>query len=442
MAEATFNFPRGFMWGTATSSHQVEGNNHNNTWWAWEQEPGRIAGGDTSGLACDWWGGRWRQDFDRAAESGQNAHRLSIEWSRVQPKPNRWNEAALDRYRQMLRGLHERGMRPVVTLHHFSDPLWLAEQGGWENPRTITHFAVYASRVVEALKSYADIWVTINEPNVFATLGYVLGLFPPGKRDLNAAFQVMTNMAKAHASTYHAIHAIQPQAQVGLAVNYRGFDPARPWFPPDQFSAGLLSRLYNNFFPQAAKNGDLRFITKHRKLPQAKNTLDFLGINYYTAENVSFAPLSPAELFCRRAFPVGADLSPSGDIANRPEGLFHALKWGLGFGVPIIVTENGVEDSADRLRPRYLAQHIRHLWRAVNFNYPIKGYFHWSLVDNFEWHNGWTQRFGLWELDTETQARRKRSSADLYAAICKQNALSSEMVAKFAPELLKTMFPG
>ncbi|RMF45510.1 MAG: glycoside hydrolase family 1 protein, partial [Anaerolineae bacterium] len=137
MPQATFHFPRGFLWGTATAAHQVEGNNTNNNWYAWEQA-GRTV--HPSGLACDWWGGRWREDLDRAAEGGQNAHRFSVEWSRIQPEPDRWDEEALDHYRQMLQGMYERGITPLVTLHHFTDPLWLSEQGGWENEAAIGHF--------------------------------------------------------------------------------------------------------------------------------------------------------------------------------------------------------------------------------------------------------------------------------------------------------------
>src|SRR4030067_3018881 len=143
MVQATYCFPPRFLWGTATSAHQVEGNNTNNNWWAWEQELGRIKNGHKSGLACDWWNGRWREDFDRAAESGQNAHRLSIEWSRVQPAPDRWDEAALDRYREMLRGLYERNITPLVTLHHYSEPIWFSELGGWENDSSVTWFEAY-----------------------------------------------------------------------------------------------------------------------------------------------------------------------------------------------------------------------------------------------------------------------------------------------------------
>ncbi len=128
-------------------------------------------------------------------------------------------------------------------------------------------------------------------------------------------------------------------------------------------------------------------------------------------------------------------------FANMPSGMFRAVKWALKFKVPVMITENGIEDADDRIRPRYLIQHVHQLWRAVNFNFPVKGYFHWSLVDNFEWERGWTQRFGLWELDVETQARRKRPSADLYAEICRENGLSTDMVRRYAPEIYASMFP-
>jgi len=441
MAKATFHFPRGFLWGTATSSHQVEGNNKNNNWWAWEQEEGRILHGHKSGLACDWWSGRWREDFDRAAEAGQNAHRLSIEWSRIQPAPDRWDESALDHYRQMMRGLLERGLTPLVTLHHFTDPLWLAEEGGWESETVAERFAAYVRKVVEALQEYVNLWCTINEPNVLAYVGYMVGDFPPGKRSVPVAFRVMVNLARAHAAAYHAIHELQPEARVGMAINYRGIQPARSWSPLDRWLAGTQSRLFNDFFPRAASDGVLRFAGVRKRLPEVRGTQDYLGINYYTRDYVAFDIRAVNEAFGRRFYAPDADLSDTGFIANEPEGMFDALRWGRQFNIPIIVTENGVEDADDHLRPRYTAQHIHQVWRAVNFNWQIKGYFHWTLVDNFEWERGWTQRFGLWELDIETQARRKRPSANLYTEICKANALSSEMVAKYAPEILETLFP-
>ena len=442
MAEAFFQFPRGFLWGTASASHQNEGNNTNNNWWAWESEPGRIIDGTKSGLACDWWGGRWREDFDRAKDDGQNAHRLSIEWSRVQPAPDRWDESALDRYREIVRGLVERGMTPMVSLHHFSDPLWLTELGGWENETIADYFDTYVGKVVEALKEYVNLWITINEPNVFVAYSYLFGQFPPGENDLMAAVKVMTNQVLAHAMAYHTLHNQQPTSRVGIASNYTPIIPAKRLSPFDRMIAGIQSNLFNEFIPRAVTSGVLRFPLWSKRMPEAKNTLDFLGINYYTREYVAFDLRKAKELFGRRFLSPDAEHSDTGYLANEPEGLFDAIKWGLKFKLPMMITENGLDDAEDRLRPRYLAQHIHQLWRAVNFNYPVKGYFHWTLVDNFEWDRGWTQRFGLWALDNDTQARIKRPSADLYADICQQNGLSSESVARYAPDVYQKIFPG
>ena len=441
MAQANLLFPRGFLWGCATASHQVEGQNTNNNWWAWEQQPGRIINGEKSGKACDWWGGRWREDFDRAAEANQNAHRLSIEWSRVQPAPDRWDESALDYYREMLQGLAERGMTSMVTLHHFSEPLWLTERGSWEAPEVAKLFDRFVEKTVEALGEYVNLWVTINEPNVMLTSAYFMGDFPPGKNDFGAAFRVAENFTKAHALAYHTIHRLQVSARVGIALNYRSFTPARRWSPLDRWAANQLRSSFNHMFPDALQTGRLRFIAMSKSIPQAKGTQDFLGINYYSRDQVAFNLFKPGELFARRFYLPDAELSPTGFIANVPEGMFEALKWGLKFNVPLIITENGVEDADDHLRPQYLIQHLHQVWRAVNFNFPVKGYFHWTLVDNFEWERGWTQRFGLWELDVETQARRKRPSVDLYSEICRENAISSDLVARYAPEILPKLFP-
>ncbi len=442
MAQATLNFPRGFLWGTATASHQVEGNNTNNNWYAWEQEPGRIRHGQKAGLACDWWGGRWREDFDRAAETHQNAHRLSVEWSRIQPAPDRWDEHALDRYREMLRGMLDRGITPMVTLHHFSDPIWLMEQGGWENPAVVTHFDRYVRKTVEALREYVTLWCTINEPNVYATSGYTSGDFPPGKHDINSTFRVLANMARGHAAAYHAIHEIQPQARAGTAIHYRSMKAAKSWFPLDGMVARQLSRLFNDAFMRPLMNGVMPTLLGRVRIPEAKGTQDYLGVNYYTRDLVSFNLLYANQLFGHRYYRPDAELSGTGFLAHEPEGMFEALKWALQFNVPIIITENGVEDAEDHLRPKSLVENLHQVWRAINFNWPIKGYFHWSLVDNFEWERGWTQRFGLWELDEATQARKKRPSVDLYAEICRNNAITSEAVAKYAPTVFGKMFPN
>ncbi len=440
MPRGTYYFPDGFLWGTATAAHQVEGRNQNNTWYAWEQEEGRIAEGHQSGLACDWWGGRWREDFDRAAKTGQNAHRLSIAWSRIQPAPDRWDESALDRYREMLIGLRERKLIPMVTLHHFSEPLWVAEMGGWENEDVPELFGRFVEKAVDALMPYCDLWVTINEPNVFAFSAYVDGVFPPGKKDLKVALIVLQNLVRAHARAYHIIHDRQPQARVGIAAHYRGFKPAT-WLPPDRWIANVFHTLFNDLFPRTLHDGVFNTIYKRYRIPEAAGTQDFLGLNYYASDLVRFDLLAPSKVFAHRTYPEDALLSESGFIAHQPSGMMACVKWGGQYGLPLIVTENGVEDSDDTLRPRYILEHLHALWQIMNGNYRVEGYFHWSLVDNFEWERGWTQRFGLWGLDVETQARIRRPSADMFAEICRKNGISTAIVEKYAPEALQVLFP-
>jgi beta-glucosidase len=441
MPEGSFIFPDGFLWGTATAAHQVEGNNTNNNWYAWENQEGKIYQGQKAGLACDWWGGKWKDDFDRAAAAGQNAHRFSVEWSRIQPEPNRWDENALEVYRSMLRGLIERNMTPMVTLHHFSDPIWVMDQGGWENDDIVTLFETFTIKVVEALKEYVTTWVTINEPNVYTQGGYMGGEFPPGKNDLKAAYTVMRNMVRGHAAAYHAIKKIQPHARVGIAHHYRGFEPARPGFLPDQWMSSFMDRNFNKSFAVAASTGKFNFALQKENIPQAVNTQDFIGLNYYTREYIKVKPLAVKSLFYEGKYDSKSPLSETGFIALEPKGFYQALKWCNSFGKPIIITENGVEDSKDVLRTRYLYEHLRQMWQAINYTWPIKGYFHWSLVDNFEWERGWSQRFGLWGLDVETQTRLHRPTVDAYADICRTNSISSESVKKYAPEIFHLLFP-
>jgi len=448
MPSASFHFPKNFLWGAATAAHQVEGNNTNNNWWAWEQGEGNIQQGHKSGLACDWWGGRWKEDFDRIAETGQNTHRLSVEWSRIQPEPDRWDESALERYRTMLRGLRERGIKPMVTLHHFTDPLWLTERHGWEErDAAVPMFEKFVRKTVEALKEYCDLWCTVNEPNVYALGGYVgdnLAKFPPGKRNFRLAMQVQANLLRGHAAAYRVIHEVQPGAQAGFALNYRSVKAYRSRFSLDKSAAKLIFDAINNGFPSALATGVMRTPLGSVRIPEAKGTQDYFGFNYYTRDFIKFNITRPASLFIEFFFARDADLSETGFLANEPDGMFEGLKWAVRTfpKLPIIVTENGVEDSQDRMRPRYLVEHIHQVWRAVNFNWPIRGYFHWSLVDNFEWERGWTQRFGLWGLDVDTQKRIRRPSVDLYAAICKENGITSEMVEKYCPEVYEKLFPG
>src|SRR5579884_3325495 len=228
MTPFPLQFPKGFLWGVSTASYQVEGGNDNCQWARWESA-GRIrSAGDRSGFACDCWRNA-EADFDLARAMHLNALRLSVEWSRIEPRPGEWNDSALDRYRAMLAALHERGLRPFVCLHHFTNPIWFEEEGGFANARCVQRFGRFANHVVERLGGLCSDWVTFNEPNVYAMLGYLLGEFPPGERAKFAkTHRVLANMARAHATAYRVIHQAQPAARVGWTHNYMVFQPVRP----------------------------------------------------------------------------------------------------------------------------------------------------------------------------------------------------------------------
>jgi beta-glucosidase len=441
MPEAKFSFPKFFLWGTATAGHQVEGGNTNNNWYQWENTPGKIANGDKSGLACDWWGGRWKEDLTNAANDGQNAHRFGVEWSRIQPNPDKWDENALAYYREMLLGMKKLGLSTMLTLHHYTDPIWVVEQGGWQSEKTPELFAVFVRKVVGALKDLVDYWITINEPFGYMANAYILNTFPPGKGDFKMVFNGLTNLVRAHANAYHIIHELQPDAKVGFAQYYRSVVPAKPWFPLDVWETNLMDQSINRSFPDAMVDGTVKILFWKNFIPTAIKTLDFFGLNYYSRDMVSFDITKPKDLFRKVTTPKDAILSEHQFIAHIPEAIFDAIKWARRYSLPIYITENGVEDSQDILRPRFLIENIHQLWRAVNFNWNVKGYFHWSQVDNFEWERGWTQRFGLWGLDVATQKRIRRKSMDVYASICKDNGISSEMVKKYVPEILPKLFP-
>jgi beta-glucosidase len=424
------SFPADFRWGVATSSHQCEGGNTNN-WSRWE-DTGHTATGERSGLACDWWAHAER-DFDLAQRLGLNALRLSLEWSRIEPRPGEWDAAALDRYREMLRGLRARGLEPMVTLHHFTHPLWLEDQGGFLAPDVVERFTAYTTRVIEALGDLCDLWCTINEPNVAAVFGYQLGGFPPGKTgDTVGAVRAQAAMARCHAAAYHAIHVARPDARVGWAHHYNMLDPAHARSPLDRLVAGLQDAAFNDFFPRAVQTGravpPISFFAGD--LRAVKGTCDFVGINQYYRDRVAFDLRRPGELFGRRFATPGTPRGDQGAATTvgevYPQGIARAARRAAALGVPIYVTENGVADREDRIRPWLLRTAVGAMAEALAAGIDLRGYYHWSLVDNFEWADGWSLRFGLVALDPETQERTPRPSADLYGAIARANGQVAE----------------
>jgi len=436
-------FPDNFLWGTATSAYQVEGNNKLNQWWDFEQQPGAIWHGDRSGLACDWWRNA-EQDFDRMQQLHLNAHRLSIEWSRVEPELGQFDHQALDRYREMLGALRDRGMQPMVTLYHFTNPRWLEARGGWENPEVVVRFQAYVRTVVHALGDLCQCWLTLNEPLVYVAQAWFRGIWPPQRPNFWMALQVFRHLLYAHAAAYQTIHACQPEAQVGYASAFRLFTPLRSDNKLDYYAAEFKRYLFDRLWIMSTVDGKIRpplGIGQYHHL--LANSFDFIGLNYYTRDLVRFSP-NPLTLFGNQQFSAGAELADTGRHGPYseyyPAGLYQLCQEARRLGKPIYITENGLPDRDDDQRPRWLLAHLYQVHRAIQAGCDVRGYYHWTFVDNFEWHEGWNLRFGLFALDPQTQVRQARSSAYLYGAIAQENAIRRELFAQHAPALCAEIF--
>jgi len=434
---ARLQFPPGFLWGVSTSAHQVEGGNENQ--WSWWERQGNIRSGEACGLACDWWNGA-EQDFDLAAQLGLNALRLSVEWSRIEPRPGEWDAKPLERYRCMLGSLRERNIVPIVCLHHFTHPLWFENAGGFVLPDASERFERFTRRVVEALGDLCSIWVTFNEPNVYSGLGYVLGEFPPGRTgDLRGAIRALSGMGAAHARAYRAIHELQPDAHVGFAHNYLVFHPARRFFPLDVWVAAMQRKLFDDAFLQLLARGRLPFpfhLADGSFREPVQRTYDFVGLNVYSRMHVAFDLRFPGQLFGRVFVPHDV---PQGDHGVHapygeayPQAISEAVDAAASLGKPIYILENGVPDAQDRIRPWLLVNAIREVHNLLAAGRDVRGYFHWTLTDNFEWTQGWRLRFGLFELEPQTQRRTPRPSAAIYSEIARSNSVSAELIKQYS----------
>ncbi|MCU0503049.1 MAG: family 1 glycosylhydrolase [Anaerolineae bacterium] len=446
---STLRMPPGFRWGVATAAHQNEGDNHNNQWSAWEQQPGRIHQGQHSGKATDWWNlDVAAADFDRAAELGLNSIRLSVEWSRIEPEPGVFDASTLRQYAEMLRLLRQRGLEPMVTLHHFTDPLWLTEIGGWENPLVEDYFSRFTARVVEALGDQVTLWCTINEPLVYAVVGYLDGRFPPGVKNIRRAMNVLRRMLLAHGRAYRAIHRLQNHAHAGLAHHMRVHLPANPANAADRRAAAMMNQIANRSTLAAITEGKLTpLLGLGQTATHLIDTSDFIGLNYYTTILTTFDPTQPGNLFARTFFDPAAEFSDYDSAGDPygivdPAGLYLALKTLASYSKPIYITENGMPGDADDMRGRFIATHLAEAWRAQQEGADVRGYYHWTLVDNFEWVEAWNLKFGLFSLDRETGARTPKPSAAIYAQIAQANGVPARLLETLAPGYLARLEAG
>ncbi|HSE87960.1 MAG TPA: glycoside hydrolase family 1 protein [Candidatus Binatia bacterium] len=414
--KVSYPFPPGFLWGAATSSHQVEGDNRWNDWWAFEQS-GRLP--YRSGEACRHYH-LYERDFDLARALGHNAHRFSIEWSRIEPAEGHWDFEAMSHYRAVIEALIERRLEPVVTLHHFTNPAWFSDRGGWLRKDSPKFFSRYAEHVMKQLGARVKYWITINEPTVYVMQGYINGEWPPFcKSACIKSVTAFKNLARAHIAAYRTLHELRRDIMVGFAHSAPLVMPCNPRQKRDCLAARVRDWILNRsffYFLQPPFFG---------KLPRER--LDFIGINYYTRTLIRGSGWGPSAILGRAChLPHHIDQGATSDTGWEiyPSGLQTVLERFSHWGIPLMVTENGVATDNEALRREFLLSHLESLAEALRKGVNVVGYLYWSLIDNFEWAMGTRPRFGLAAVDFWSQERKLRAFAEDYKRVCSENRLA------------------
>ena len=422
------SFPKGFMWGTATAAHQVEGKCHNN-WSEFEKgfqkngEP-NIKKGQKSGMACNHWN-LYPHDVELIKELGVNHYRFSVEWSKIQPSKGKFDQEALDHYSEMIKLLLKNDIIPVLTLHHFTHPVWFDELGAFEKEENVGIFVEFCKKVFQEYSHLVKYWCTINEPGVVAVQGYFSGMFPPGKQNPQMAAIVLKNLLLSHVETYKALKKMKngSSAKIGLVKNINQFDPWRRWHILDW----VISYYSNSFFNESTitflKTGKFKvripgILNLVYENMDAKDSLDFFGLNYYSHNHLKFK-FSLKKPFDLKYFPQ--DTLTDMPYVIYGEGMYRAIKFVSKMNVPIIITENGIADAIDDRRELYIKKYLFAISKAISDGYDVRGYFYWSLMDNFEWAFGYDMKFGLYSVNHDTQVRKLRNGAKFFIDVVKVN---------------------
>ena len=386
-------FPEGFVWGTATAAHQVDGASWNNDWWEWEHDP-RSPCVESSGDACDHWH-RYPDDIRMLAGLGFGSYRFSLEWSRIEPEEGEWSAVALDHYRRMCATCHEEGIRPVVTFHHFTTPRWAAAEGGWAEPKTADRFARFCERASAHLGDLMTAACTINEPNIVATMGFLAGVFPPGRQDIELRRRVNDILIDAHRKAADAIHAGSGDVPVGLTLSMNDYQAV----DGGESKRDRIRHTMEDVYLEAARDDD------------------FVGVQCYTRMRVGPNGALPPE--------EGVETTIMG-YEFWPEALEATIRraWEVTEQTPVLVTENGIGTDDDTRRVAYVERALRGVLRCLGDGIDVRGYTYWSAMDNFEWALGYRPTFGLVAVDRTTLERSPKPSALWLGDIARANALS------------------
>eukprot|EP01080_Neovahlkampfia_damariscottae_P006426 gene6426-10434_t len=428
---------KGFLFGTASSAHQIEGNNTNN-WSEWEKGENRIENDDYSGLACDHYN-NYKEDIQLMKDFNLNSYRFSIEWSRIQPENgDSFIDEEMDHYIELIKELLKNNIEPIITFHHFTNPIWFESKGGFEFQQNLIHFEKFCSYVFKKTHNMVKYYCTINELEIYSLMGYVSKTnrtFPPGKKSLSSAIQVLKNLCIVHTNVYQKLKVIDPKCKIGIVKHYSRIRPLSLWNPIQCIGALLLNYFRDFsilfFFKHGIFFVPIPFIGSFYHNEDAPVCLDFIGVNYFSDIWLTFEGWSLSHDV------KWIDKDKSCDMGNSiyAEGFHAAISNASQFKVPIIITENGIADERDKLRSIYLRRHLHTMAMCLEEGFDIDGYMYWSLYDTFEWASGYSMKFGLYENDFSNQNRKLRNGSKFYNDVIQEyNKLCLEETEELVSE--------
>ena len=412
-----FELKKGLLLGTATAATQIEGGDENNNWARFAAE-GKVKDGTSPVRAADHYA-RFREDIDLMAEMGMQIYRFGIEWSRIEPQRGVYSDEAIAHYREEIEYMISKGIRPLLTVHHFTNPLWFEDMGAFCHKDSPEIFLSLTKKVVESFGDIVSEYITINEPNVYATNSLLWGEWPPEKKSMGALIKAFSNMAAAHVLAYGYIHKARREmgyddTLVSFANHLRVFAPANEKNPLHRLASRASKYLFQDAITTAMMTGKCRFPIMRRKGIKRGKYYDFIGINYYSRSSVS--GLSDGVREDAYHNDLGWEIYHEGliELARELDAKYHA---------PVFVTENGTCDNTDSFRARFIYDQLKLISEVEN---PITRYYHWSFIDNFEWKEGESSRFGIVHMDYETQRRTVKNSGKLYASIVKNGGVTDD----------------
>jgi len=414
MSKVTFQ--KDLLFGVATASTQIEGGDKNNTWYEWTKNHDKTRDGNDCFLANSHWK-NYKAHIDLMKELGNQIYRLSLEWARIEPEEGKFDKDVINHYVDEIKYLKSKGIQPLVTLHHFSNPIWFEKKGGFKNKKySIECFNRYTAYVVETLKDLVTDWCTINEPNVYATSCFLFGEWINEEKSFITTMKVMRNMAYCHIEAYKIIHELQKDSKVGIALNINTFQPKRKHNLIDRFTSWFMDRGFNMCPAYAMGYGKLLFPMGISR--KKGDYFDYFGINYYTT---------------RECKGFGSDFvegSPRNNLnwtICAPNFRKEIIRFEKLFKKDIFITENGTCDSKDEFRPQFL---VDHLSAFADLPY-VKRYYHWTFMDNFEWKEGLGPCFGLVKYNYSDATYEPRPSAYLYKEIIESHEINDKLKNKY-----------